>query len=71
MGWSAMLAVFSMLFEETEEAKITSLCLNGFNYSIKICNMFNMYTEREAFIYTLSKFTGLVNFRYMYIYIYI
>jgi brefeldin A-inhibited guanine nucleotide-exchange protein len=58
-----MLAVFSVLLEESEEKKIADLCLEGFKNSIKISAHFDMHTERDAFVSTLGKFTSLSNLR--------
>lgn len=55
--WSANLAVFSVLLEETDDPKITELCIEGFMHAIKISGFYNMNTERDAFVSSLSKFT--------------
>jgi brefeldin A-inhibited guanine nucleotide-exchange protein len=59
MCWSAMLAVFSVLLEESDDFKIIDLCIEGFAYSIKITGHYNMQIERDAFVSSLSKFTSL------------
>jgi brefeldin A-inhibited guanine nucleotide-exchange protein len=55
--WSANLAVFSVLLEETDDPKITELCIEGFMHAVKISGFYNMNTERDAFVSSLSKFT--------------
>jgi len=55
--WSANLAVFSVLLEESDDIKITDLCIEGFTHAIKIAGFYNMNTERDAFVSSLSKFT--------------
>ena len=55
--WSANLAVFSVLLEESEDPKITSLCIEGFIHAIKISGLYRMDTERDAFVSSLAKFT--------------
>jgi brefeldin A-inhibited guanine nucleotide-exchange protein len=55
--WSANLAVFSVLLEESDDSKITELCIEGFMHAIKISGFYNMNTERDAFVSSLSKFT--------------
>lgn len=55
--WSANLAVFSVLLEESDDERINSLCLEGFLHAIKVCGFYNMPTERDAFVSSLSKFT--------------
>ncbi len=64
VAWSGMLAVFSSLFEEGDEARIWQLCLDGFLYSIKITAALNMPVELDAFVSTLDKFTSLSNLKY-------
>lgn len=61
--WSPVLAVFSVLFEETDEPKIIRLCLEGLCDSIILCGLHSMDTEKGAFTSTLTKFTGLTNHR--------
>ena len=55
--WSANLAVFSVLLEESDDPKITELCIEGFMHAIKISGFYHMHTERDAFVSSLSKFT--------------
>lgn len=53
--WSANLATFSVILEEAEDSKIIDLGIEGFIHAIKISGYFNMDTEREAFVSSLSK----------------
>jgi len=55
--WSANLAVFSVLLEESDDPKITELCIEGFMNSIKVTGFYQMHVERDAFVSSLSKFT--------------
>lgn len=57
--WGAMYAVFSTLIEIYNDLEIIELCIEGLMNSIKICGHFNMITERDAFVSSLAKFTGL------------
>ncbi|KAJ3033191.1 Brefeldin A-inhibited guanine nucleotide-exchange protein 2 [Rhizophlyctis rosea] len=41
------------------EPKIADLCLQGFGGSIRIASIFRMETERDAFVSSLAKLTGL------------
>jgi len=59
--WGAMFAVFSNQLQQNDENQIIDLCISGFMNSIKICGYFNMKTERDAFVGSLNKFTGLNN----------
>ncbi|KAJ3187144.1 Brefeldin A-inhibited guanine nucleotide-exchange protein 1 [Gaertneriomyces sp. JEL0708] len=71
-SWPLM-AVFSLAFEAVPEEEdvdgftISSstdprpvdLCLEGFSGSIRLASIFRMETERDAFVTSLSKLTGL------------
>jgi len=57
--WGAMYAVFSTLIEIYNDIEIIDLCIDGLINSIKICGHFSMTTERDAFVSSLAKFTGL------------
>lgn len=58
--WSANLAVFSVLLEESDDTRITELCIEGFMHAIKISGFYSMNTERDAFVSSLSKFTQII-----------
>ncbi|KAI8612736.1 hypothetical protein BC830DRAFT_1135388 [Chytriomyces sp. MP71] len=53
------------LFETRREVdlNIIDLCLDGFAGGIRIASFFKMEMEREAFVTSLSKLTGLSHFR--------
>ncbi|KAJ3206765.1 Brefeldin A-inhibited guanine nucleotide-exchange protein 2, partial [Dinochytrium kinnereticum] len=67
----ALMAVFSLLFESAvddveedstelgKEPKIYDLCLQGFAGSVRIAAVFGLETERDAFVTSLSRLTGL------------
>ena len=57
--WSAMFAVFSVLLEEQNDPKIIALCIDGFLNSVKIWGYLGMKTERDAFVGSLARFTGI------------
>ena len=61
--WSPCLASFSVLLEENDDPKILSLCMEGFNYGIQLTSLFNMQTEREAWVLSLAKFTSLTSLK--------
>jgi hypothetical protein len=58
--WQAYLGTFSLILEETNDANIAAMCIEGFAHSIKICGFFNMLTERDAYVSSFSKF-GIVS----------
>jgi brefeldin A-inhibited guanine nucleotide-exchange protein len=53
------LAVFSMLYESSEDPHVINLVLEGYRYSIRISGAFNLETSRCAFINSLKKHTLL------------
>lgn len=59
--WSANLATFSMILEETNDDATASLCIEGIIHSIKICGYFSLKTERDAFVSSFAKFTLVTN----------
>ena len=59
--WSANLATFSMILEETNDDATASLCIEGIIHSIKICGYFNLKIERDAFVSSFAKFTLVTN----------
>jgi len=61
--WSPLLAVYSVLFEHSENAKMIKLSLEGLCDAIILCGLHKMDTELNAFVSTLSKFTNLTGVR--------
>jgi len=76
-SWCPIMATLSLIFEDIdynfenvydpqkarEDNEILSeLCLLGISGSIRIASIFSMVIERNAFISTLTKMTGLFNF---------
>ena len=59
--WSANLATFSMILEETTDDEVANLCIEGMIMSIKICGYFDLKTERDAFVSSFAKFTLVTN----------
>ena len=55
--WSANLAVFSVVLDETDDSLIADLCLQGFMHAIRISGHFEIHDVRNAFVSSLSKFT--------------
>lgn len=55
--WSANLAVFSVVLDETEDSIVADLCLQGFMHAIRISGHFEIHDVRNAFVSSLSKFT--------------
>ena len=59
--WSANLATFSFILEETNDINIAALCIEGFAHSIKICGYYEMVTERNAFVSSFAKFASVTD----------
>ncbi len=58
-AWPPMLSVFSQNFETFDEEDIVDLCLEGFQYAIRLSARLDVATARETFVNALSKFTTL------------
>lgn len=65
----AIMAALSLQFEASPHTKsltqsrIVELCLSGFAGGVKISCLFNLETERDAYVTSLSKLTNLNNFQ--------
>lgn len=55
--WSAALALFSVVLDETDDQIIADLCLQGFMHAIRISGHYENEDVRNAFVSSLSKFT--------------
>ncbi|ORX80331.1 hypothetical protein BCR32DRAFT_293898 [Anaeromyces robustus] len=75
-SWCPIMATLSLIFEDIDydyenisdvnkkredNDTLSELCLLGISGSIRIASIFNMVIERNAFISTLTKMTGLFN----------
>jgi brefeldin A-inhibited guanine nucleotide-exchange protein len=64
----AIMAALSLQFEAAPraqsetQAKVVDLCLSGICGGIKLACLFNLETERDAYVTSLSKLTNLSNF---------
>jgi Sec7-like guanine-nucleotide exchange factor len=59
VAWAPMLSVFSQLLEMSDEEEIVSLCLEGFQLSIRLACHCDVNTARDTYITSLTKFTTL------------
>lgn len=57
-----ILAGISGPLQDTDDAELIALSLDGFKQAIKIVCLFDLELERNAFVTTLAKFTFLNNF---------
>jgi brefeldin A-inhibited guanine nucleotide-exchange protein len=54
-----MLAAFSVPLDQSDDAVITTLCLEGFHHAIHVTSVMSLKTHRDAFVTSLAKFTSL------------
>ncbi|KAJ3232185.1 Brefeldin A-inhibited guanine nucleotide-exchange protein 2 [Chytriomyces hyalinus] len=52
-----------LLESRKQELNVVDLCLDGFAGGIRVASLFKMEMEREAFVTSLTKLTGLSHFR--------
>jgi brefeldin A-inhibited guanine nucleotide-exchange protein len=57
--WAPMLAAFSLPMENSQDPKITMLCLEGFRSCIIVAAIFEMDNQRKTFLNSLLAFTQL------------
>uniref|UniRef100_A0A5S6Q9P9 SEC7 domain-containing protein n=1 Tax=Trichuris muris TaxID=70415 RepID=A0A5S6Q9P9_TRIMR len=57
--WTPCLAAFSVGLQDSNDSEISTLCLEGFRFAIRIACMFRMELERDAYIQALARFTLL------------
>ena len=62
VAWMSFLAGMSAPLQDSNDAEIIHMALDGFKNAIKIVCFFGLELERNAFITTLAKFTFLNNF---------
>jgi len=59
--WSPLLATFSVGLQNTEDAAVAGLCIEGMRCAIRIADIFGFALERNAFIQALARFTLLTD----------
>ncbi|KAI9332211.1 hypothetical protein BDR26DRAFT_649613 [Obelidium mucronatum] len=59
--WMAILSAISGPLQDSENAELIRIALEGFKHSARIVCMFEMDTERKSFLSTLAKCTHLNN----------
>ena len=57
VAWAPMLGVYSVLFEDNIDLRLSSLCLKGFKNVIVMAAELQMETVRDAYVTALAKFT--------------
>lgn len=61
--WSPVLAVFSVLLEQSEDPNMIQSCLEGFANCIILTGLHNLSMERDTFVSSLAKFTNILTVR--------
>ena len=61
--WSPVLAVFSVLLEQSDDPNMVQSCLEGFANCIILTGLHNMSVERDTFVSSLAKFTNILTIR--------
>ena len=59
VAWPPMLSVFSQLLETNDDVQLVSLCLQGFQYGIRMAARLDLTIATNTFVNSLSKFTTL------------
>lgn len=57
--WEALGEGRDTQYDPSKDAKIADLCLQGFSGAIRVASLFKMETERDAFVSSMAKLTGL------------
>ena len=57
--WTHFLAVFSMGLQDSDDAEIHHICLEGFRHAIRTACIFHTTLERDAYVQALARFTSL------------
>jgi brefeldin A-inhibited guanine nucleotide-exchange protein len=58
-AWAPIISVFSQFFEFSDDEEIVTICLEGFEFAIRLAGRLDVVTGRETFINALWKFTAL------------
>ena len=58
-AWTPLLAAFSVGLQNSDDASVASLCLEGIQHAIRIACTFHMDLERDAYCQALCRFTLL------------
>nr|XP_009862113.1 brefeldin A-inhibited guanine nucleotide-exchange protein 1 isoform X1 [Ciona intestinalis] len=57
--WRSLMVAFSMGLQDFEDKQVTSLCLDGMRYAVRVACIFGLSLERDTFIQALSRFSLL------------
>jgi brefeldin A-inhibited guanine nucleotide-exchange protein len=59
LSWTPFLAAFSIGLQDSDDPKVTDLCLSGMRCAIRIACIFRLELERDAYMQALARFTLL------------
>jgi len=59
VAWGPMMASFSVNLESSSDARVVSLCINGFKHAISLAGVLGMSMERSALLGALVRYTML------------
>lgn len=57
--WTALLAMFSLIMEDSEDNNMNNLSVEGLSNCIKLCGMLNLDLQKEALIRAFCKLTNI------------
>jgi brefeldin A-inhibited guanine nucleotide-exchange protein len=58
--WTALLAMYSLILEDSDDETLDSLSVEGISNCIKLCGMLNLDLQKEALIKGFCKLTNLL-----------
>jgi brefeldin A-inhibited guanine nucleotide-exchange protein len=63
--WGPMIGILSQVLECTDDERMVSVCLHGFQYAVKLASPNHMSLTRDTFVSSLAKFTFLGSIKEM------
>jgi brefeldin A-inhibited guanine nucleotide-exchange protein len=63
--WGPMIGILSQVLECSDDERMVSVCLHGFQYAVKLASPNHMSLTRDTFVSSLAKFTFLGSIKEM------
>lgn len=63
--WGPMIGILSQVLECSDDERMVAVCLNGFQYAVKLASPNHMSLTRDTFVSSLAKFTFLGSIKEM------
>jgi hypothetical protein len=57
--WTALLAMYSLILEDSDDSSLDLLCVEGISNCVKLCGMLNLDLQKEALLKGFCKMTNL------------